>query len=291
MKKISFIALLCALFATIIFPFSQEAGFPKVVFALETIWDGSANTAWYEDEQLEFTLTTPEQFAGLVELVNGGNNFSGKTIKLGNHLVFNNTSDWENWDRYTLGLNRWTAIGNEENEFIGVLDGQNYTLSGIWVNNDYQEIVSRALFNVIGEGGALENLGIIKSVYCLTIPSGSALAAINDGTIRNCYTGAKITTQAGKGGLVYHNTGLIENSYNTASLSLFSSIGGIASINEGTIKNCYNTGDMTGVSWVGGIVSENSGLVINCYNRGRIAGSGNITAGIVSTNKADTVNG
>jgi hypothetical protein len=31
-------------------------------------WDGTADTAWYNDSQTEFTITTPEQLAGLAEL-------------------------------------------------------------------------------------------------------------------------------------------------------------------------------------------------------------------------------
>jgi hypothetical protein len=53
------------------------------------IWNGKADTAWYNDSQTEFTITTPEQLAGLAKLVEGGNDFYDKTIKLGADIMLN----------------------------------------------------------------------------------------------------------------------------------------------------------------------------------------------------------
>ncbi|MBQ5723494.1 MAG: hypothetical protein IIV64_04780, partial [Muribaculaceae bacterium] len=43
------------------------------------IWNGQSDTSWYNDTDTEFTLTNPQQLAGLAELVDGGNDFAGKT--------------------------------------------------------------------------------------------------------------------------------------------------------------------------------------------------------------------
>ena len=49
-------------------------------------WQGGGVTTWFDaatyDSAKEYTLTTPEQVAGLATLVNGGYNFEGKTITL-----------------------------------------------------------------------------------------------------------------------------------------------------------------------------------------------------------------
>ena len=62
----------------------------------QTIWDGTAGTSWYNETSTEFEISTAEQLAGLAELVNNGNDFSGKTILLTADIVLNDTSDWEN---------------------------------------------------------------------------------------------------------------------------------------------------------------------------------------------------
>ena len=43
-------------------------------------WNGTADANWYNDSANEFTLNTPDQLAGLTQLVNEGNTFEGKKI-------------------------------------------------------------------------------------------------------------------------------------------------------------------------------------------------------------------
>lgn len=59
---------------------------PVTALAGEAAWDGTTvDTSWYDDNttDTEFTISDSADLAGLAELVNEGNNFSGKTIKLG----------------------------------------------------------------------------------------------------------------------------------------------------------------------------------------------------------------
>jgi len=88
------------------------------------LWDGSVDTTWYNDTDTEFTLTTAEQLAGLAELVDGGNNFAGKTVKLGKDL-----------DLAGLPFN---PIGHSSNgkSFNGTFDGQGHTISNMYEQSD-----------------------------------------------------------------------------------------------------------------------------------------------------------
>lgn len=59
---------------------------PVTALAGEVPWDGTTvNTNWYDDNTnaAEFTISDSADLAGLAKLVNAGNNFSDKTIKLG----------------------------------------------------------------------------------------------------------------------------------------------------------------------------------------------------------------
>ncbi len=82
-----------------------------------------ADVSWYnsEDVQNEYTIGTSEELAGLAQLVNAGNNFSGKTIKLSADI------DLENKE--------WTPIGTKDNTFNGMFDGTGKTISNLKVTS------------------------------------------------------------------------------------------------------------------------------------------------------------
>ena len=54
--------------------------------ASDEAYGWTADTSWYSETATEFTLTTAEQLVGLAELVDGGNDFAGKTVKIGNSI-------------------------------------------------------------------------------------------------------------------------------------------------------------------------------------------------------------
>jgi len=74
MKKILFISLILLTFIGIFWSFINSS---------PTIWDGTADTDWYSEDETKFTISTAEQLGGLADLVNTGNDFFGKTVKLG----------------------------------------------------------------------------------------------------------------------------------------------------------------------------------------------------------------
>ncbi|GEM_PF-6676326 len=83
-------------------------------------WTEFADTAWYDGQKSEFTLTTAEQLAGLAKLVNGGNDFDGKTVKLGVDI--------------DLSAHDWAPIGM----FFGEFDGQGHAITGMNVTGDWE---------------------------------------------------------------------------------------------------------------------------------------------------------
>ena len=89
---------------------------PGVAMAATEIdtWDGTADTSWHNDTDTEFVLTTAEQLAGLAELVDAGNTFEGKTIKLGACL------DLDSFDSFD-------PIG-DTSPFKGTFDGDGHII-------------------------------------------------------------------------------------------------------------------------------------------------------------------
>ena len=109
-----------------------------------SVWNGKTDVAWHSESETEFTITTAEQLAGLAELVNGGNNFKGKTVKLGANIMLNDTANWQSWAS-SPPANEWMPIGKVDkgniingsyerdtiNSFNGIFDGNGFTVSGV----------------------------------------------------------------------------------------------------------------------------------------------------------------
>ena len=243
----------------------------------QTIWDGTADTSWYNETSTEFEISTAEQLAGLAKLVNNGNDFSGKTIMLTADIVLNDTSDWENWEN-SAPANTWTPIGNWPNLFSGTFDGQGHTVSGIYINsaNDYQGLFSRNY-------GTIKNVGVTESH--IQDYSGAYVGGVcgyNDGTISNCYNSGTVSGDYYVGGVCGFNSGgTFSNCYNSGNVNgtgKSATVGGVCGYNDGvTISNCYNSGNVSGTgesSRIGGVCGYNDGATISyCYNSGTVSGS------------------
>ena len=101
---------------------ADMSGEPDTRDADSTNWIDEANTDWYtsNSEASEFTITSTAELAGLAKLVNGGNDFSKKTIKLGANI--------------DLDGKEWTPIGTSEKPFKGTFDGQGETISNLEID-------------------------------------------------------------------------------------------------------------------------------------------------------------
>ena len=51
-------------------------GFAAAPVSAQTIWDGTADVTWYDASQTSFDISTPEQLAGVAQLVNNGTTLS-----------------------------------------------------------------------------------------------------------------------------------------------------------------------------------------------------------------------
>lgn len=221
----------------------------------QSIWNGNIDTDWYTSNTsaAEYTITTPQQLAGLEALVYNGYSFNGKTVKLGANIVLNNTAGWENWGNYPPA-NTWKPIGTSTDgfRFSGTFDGNGYTISGIYINNsdNYQ-----GLFGYVS--GTIKNIGVVNAY----IKGGS-------------YTG----------GLVGYGNG-ISNSYFNGKVIGTSYVGGLAG-RSSTISNGYFNGNATGTDDVGGLVGSGSSI-IGSYSTGTVTGTGYVggLAGSISTIK------
>lgn len=272
-----------------------------------TVWDGSADTSWYNTADTVFTLTDGADLAGFAAIVNGTadgieqTNFEGKTVRLGADIVLND-GDAKTWGPSTAGLQAFPMIGNLRKSangkaetdvskyFAGEFDGQGYTISGLFINQKVNSLgEGSALFAAVYGSASLHDFSLVNSY--ISNPNNYAAAAITAYVmpkssaevdafhIYNIYTDAIVTASNNKsfgiGGIVgrigYAWKNEMINDYNTISSCVFA----------GTI---IHTG--TYLANAGGIIGDvyDHGVnVSDCLNLGIVqsVNNGNYIGGIV----------
>ena len=184
------------------------------LYAAADSWDGASIAAVEPNAEGIYEISTAEQLAGLAKLVNGGNNFSGKTIKLTADIDLNNQA--------------WTPIGNGDNSFafFGTFDGDGYTISGLNV----PDANAPGLFGCIF--GTVQNLIVKGSV------------TVGDEADGGDYGEA--------GGVVCDNNGTVQNCgfYGSVNDEIELDAGGVAGGGYGKVLNCwyYMTDESSSVS-------------------------------------------
>jgi hypothetical protein len=247
----------------------------------QPIWNGKADTKWHKMFAKEFTITTPEQLAGLAKLVNEGKGFKDKTVKLGANIMLNDTAKWRSWAG-SPPANKWIPIGaSNKNLFNGTLDGSGYAVSGIYINSESSD---QGLLRYLGKQGAVKNLGV-KASYIKGKCNAGGIAGINAGVIAGSYSLAFVAGKeendqrselCGVGGIAGRNHGIIDCSHSAGTVAGKENAGGIAGKNYGIAGNSYFTGTVTGEYFVGGLAGINYGHLANSYSTGTVSGKSDV---------------
>lgn len=199
---------------------------------------GYYSTAWYNDSDTKFILNNEKDLAGLAVLVNGGNNFAGKTITLKENTEFD------------LSTHLWTPIGNSSNVdeyFKGTFDG----------NSEHgTTITGMTILNANGKTGLFStaNSAIIKNIRISTgYISAASGSNIKVGGIVGYACGTTKITNCSFDGTIA--TG-------DSSSSSYNYFGGIVgdTYSQVTIENCQAAGTIYGNGYyMGGIVGRSYG--------------------------------
>ena len=188
----------------------------------------------------------------------------------------------------------WAPIGTGEtspNVYTGTFDGRNYTISGLYFNQENSYDIG--LFG--RNNGKIANAGILDSYFYGTSKVGGVCGNNYTGTITNCYNTGNVSGSSGFVGGVsgYNYTGSITNCYNAGSVSGNGNVGGVTGINyTGSITDCYNIGSVSGSEDnVGGVNGYNDGgTITNSYNAGSVSGTERYVGGVNGCNEGTTTN-
>ena len=192
------------------------------------------------------------------------------------------------------GQRKWNAIGANSKKYGGTFDGQNFTVSGLYFDNDATTGGYVGLIASLSESGVVKNVTVADSYLCGYRYIGAVVGQNNGGTIENCHNDGTVVTGSSShiGGIVGGNTGTVTGCSNKGEVSSSdgNNIGGIAGSNAGTVELSFNTGAVisdccSDEHCVGGIAGENTGTIRNCYNTGSVSNDGSASGGIAG--KAD----
>jgi hypothetical protein len=166
--------------------------------------------------------------------------------------------------------------------FTGTFDGQNHSITGLYINRPGEYA---GLFSNLNSIAKIKNVNLID-VNIITGTMVGGLVGKNSGTITNSYATGSVTGKHYVGGLVGMNMGTITNSNATGSVtSNYYHAGGLVGWNEdmATITNSYATGSVTGSISAGGLVGTNVGTITNSYATGSVTSNAYV-GGLVGAN-------
>lgn len=169
-------------------------------------------------------------------------------------------------------------IGNAYGPFVGVFDGNGFTLINVVLPYPEQQVVG--LFRVLGADGVIQNLGLVD-LHAQGGADCGALVGFNLGEISRCYATGSLQGGYQSGGLVALNDGWISESFTVVDVNAAAVAGGLVGSNKGQIQACYALGAVHASNSAGGLVGENIGTTARSRGRSLTndgAGNGTIVA-------------
>lgn len=247
-----------------------------------TVWDGQADTDWYDDEEIVFHINRPEQLAGLSNLANSGNTMKGKTIVLDNDLYINDTKSYDTWSELPPE-NVWNSIP----EFCGTLDGNNHSIFGLYSETGgfIRSTKDASIKNLTLRDSYISCEKIFRAKFNSQI-FGVLVNETTNSSISNCITDGTIKIKLTIDDLIYEEYdfsigGIVGKSNSTTIYDCKNYV----NINEYStcrkqnffpdISNNYKLGNGLILGnirsiHVGGICGTTDSLIVNCLNKGTI---------------------
>ena len=233
----------------------------------QNVWDGTADVAWYDASQTSFNITTPEQLAGVAQLVNNGTTtFNGVTLNLMNDIWLNSTGD---------STHNWVPIGGGSptsqspstgNSFQGHFNGHGHSIYNLYC--DKGNTYHAGLFCSIKNPCTIDSLAMINPVLKSKGMMGAIAGFTRSGGqiyVRNCMViNARLQGVQGS-----ENIGcIIGASYDNGSGNY--------------VQNCGATGTVIG-NYVGGL-GGNADFehFTNCYFAGTLCNNGSNAGSLVA---------
>ena len=239
---------------------------------------GNSLQVWSYTENIEVSTNWITEIRTVSDLSSIKNALNGYYVLMNN--IDLSTTQW-----VPLGATPESLNGLTADNFTGVIEGNNYTISGLKMTS-YMEQLSA--YGLVGYNyGTIKNLNLTNVNISLTritkdIYAGG-ICGYNRGTIDNCTVEGTISVSNHSGSYDSHTGGVagavVSLSINNEAYSP-------------SIINCTNNANVTSNTYAGGIVGfsmHSAASYQKCINNGAIY-SPNIAGGIVAYSYGDTFN-
>jgi hypothetical protein len=171
----------------------------------------------------------------------------------------------------------WKPIGDGENPFTGIFNGNGYKISGLWIN--LPDVENVGFFGKI-DNSIIKNLGIITNGSKGGVLGLRAIGGIvgngysESSEIKNTYFNGKVEGYEFVGGIAGIAPNLIENSYSIGKVIGVENVGGISGVIGVKIRKSYSMAEINGINRVGGITGLFGGgsIVEGSYFKGKVIG-------------------
>ena len=230
-----------------------------------------------------YIITTAEELAWFRDQVNSGNNFICAKIADNVEVIDMSTVCHAADKSQNLEEVSWEPIGNTTNQYMGTFDGNNKTITNLYINanQEYSGLFGYTFISTI------KNLTFVNANVTNTNSFTGILVGYGyGGTYQNIMTSTSCEVYGGDGtgGIAGKLAGNAYNCVNYATVQGKEQVGGLFSSydSSNSITACANYGKVTASSlWVGGLVGYfNSGTIQDCANYGDVKGA-NCVAGMV----------
>ncbi len=189
--------------------------------------------------------------------------------------------DWQNGKGFE-------PIGTLEHPYGGTFDGQGFSISGLYIDDD--EAVNAGLFGY-AKDAEITDLNIFDATVRGKENCGGLVGYCYNCSIDNVYVDAQVYADINAGGLVGSaNYATIQRSSSEKTVSGNENLGGI--LGKGTdctVANCFTTAKMNGYDSIGGIIGSSIFSTVSyCYAAGGITAN-TTQGGIVGASQDSTV--
>ncbi|HPR34008.1 MAG TPA: sugar-binding protein, partial [Prolixibacteraceae bacterium] len=168
------------------------------------------------------------------------------------------------------GTEGWLPVGDFDNRFDGILEGNNHTISGLWINRPTTDYIG--LFGIIDISGVILNLHIdvANGENIIGREYVGVLTGVICGIIDHCSASGNVAGTGIVGGLIGYGetSSLTQKSCFYGNATGIAQVGGIAGCVYGDISTSFSTGTVEGVFYIGGFSGQlKNGAISDSYSR------------------------
>ena len=187
----------------------------------------------------------------------------------------------------------WQPIGNSDDGFSSVLEGNGHTIAHLYINRSNEDLVG--LLGSVASNAQIQNIRLVNVNVKGDNQVGS-LAGANSGMIINVRVTGTVSGRINVGGLTGGNSNQIISSFANVTVTASQDfagglVGGGSVTNVGPpafISESGSSGNVMGDQFVGGLVGRNFGNIINSYATGSATGSSSV-GGLVGVCNTDCI--